>query len=142
MMAGIGNGDTAPEIAIRKALFARGFRYRLRVNDVPGKPDIVLPRFHAAIFVNGCFWHAHDCPLFRLPQSNQKFWAEKLKRNRERDFEVFKQLALGGWRQLVVWECALKGRNRIGIAAVADDAARWLNTSSSFHEIRGADKCR
>src|SRR5574344_1068154 len=85
LMAGIRSRDTAPEIALRKALFARGLRYRIHDRTLPGTPDLVFPRFLAVIFVNGCFWHAHDCHLFRLPASRGEFWEAKLNSNRARD---------------------------------------------------------
>ena len=109
MMAGIRGRNTRPELVIRKALHARGFRYRLHVAGLPGKPDIVLPRFRAVIFVHGCFWHGHDCPLFRLPATRSEFWEAKISRNRERDREVLGALKTTGWRCLTVWECAIRG---------------------------------
>ncbi len=88
MMAGIRGRNTKPEIFIRKALHARGFRYRLHPRAVPGVPDFTLPRWRAAVFVHGCFWHGHDCPLFRLPGTRPDFWLAKIERNRARDAEV------------------------------------------------------
>ena len=82
MMAGIRSTNTRPELAIRKALHAAGFRYRLHPRDVPGKPDMAFARYRAAVFVNGCFWHGHDCPLFRLPDTRREFWSAKIERNR------------------------------------------------------------
>ena len=87
-MSGIRGRDTKPEKLIRSALHRLGFRFRLQSKKIPGRPDLVLPKFRAAVFVHGCFWHGHDCPLFRLPGTRRAFWDAKIKRNRERDTEV------------------------------------------------------
>jgi len=139
MMAGIRGKDTKPELALRKALHARGFRYRLHSDHVPGKPDIVLPRYNAVVFVHGCFWHGHDCYLFRLPGTRVDFWREKIGRNRTRDEAVSEELSGLGWRQLAVWECAIRGRNRIGLEAVVDQTAAWLEGDMMTGSIRGHD---
>lgn len=141
MMAGIRGKDTKPELALRKALFARGFRYRLHAPDLPGKPDMVLPRYRATIFVNGCFWHGHDCPLFRLPGTRTEFWKAKIDRNRERDAEIAGRISDAGWRQLIVWECSMKGRLRLGLDTVAERASTWLQSSETLGIIRGAQGC-
>lgn len=114
MMSGIRGQNTGPEIFIRKMLFAEGFRFRIHRKDLPGRPDIVLPRYHAAIQVNGCFWHGHsDCHLYRLPKSRSDFWHKKISSNIERDRRNLKELCNLGWRTLVVWECAMKGRSQL-----------------------------
>ncbi len=113
MMSGIRGKDTKPELLIRKALHSRGFRFRLHSLKVPGKPDLVLPRYNAAIFVHGCFWHGHDCHLFKMPSTRPEFWEGKIDRNRARDTEVRNALITSGWRRLVIWECALKGKFRL-----------------------------
>ncbi|MGQ7355362.1 very short patch repair endonuclease, partial [Streptococcus suis] len=95
---------------------------------LPGKPDMVLPRWRAAVFVHGCFWHAHDCPLFRWPGTRQDFWREKIGRNRERDFETEATLDRAEWRVLKIWEWSLKGPGRIGADAVVSLAADWLRS--------------
>lgn len=138
MMSGIRGKDTKPELAVRRGLHAKGFRYRLHANDLPGKPDLVLPRYHAAIFVNGCFWHRHDCHLFKMPSTRQEFWAGKIARNIERDAIARQKLRDAGWRFLVVWECALKGRTRLGIEEVIERIASWLTGSEPSLEIGGA----
>ena len=138
MMSGIRGKDTRPELAIRRALHAKGFRFRLHASDIPGKPDLVLPKFHAAIFVNGCFWHRHDCHLFRMPSTRTEFWSEKIERNVRRDELVREQLQDAGWRFLIVWECALKGRTRLGIDEVITRIIDWLRGSQPSLEIRGA----
>lgn len=114
MMSGIHGKNTKPEIIVRKLLFSAGYRYRLYRKDLPGTPDIVLPKYRCAIFVNGCFWHGHDnCPLFRLPKSNTDFWRTKIGGNISRDHEKYNSLLVNGWRIVIVWECALKGARRV-----------------------------
>lgn len=136
-MSGIRGKNTKPEITVRKALHARGFRYRLHVGDVPGSPDFVLPKFRVAAFVHGCFWHGHDCPLFRLPKTRQDFWKAKIERNRSRDQEVVFAIEQAGWRRLTVWECALRGKGRLEFVPLIDSVACWLNGVSASFEIRG-----
>ena len=100
--------DTKPELLVRKWLWRNGYRYRLNVNGVPGKPDIVMRRYRTAIFVNGCFWHGHEgCKMFRMPQKNSDFWEKKINRNRERDRKNKKTLEDNGWQVIVIWECEL-----------------------------------
>lgn len=137
-MSGIKGKDTQPELAIRRGLHRQGFRFRLHVRDVPGKPDLILPRFHAAIFVNGCFWHRHDCHLFKMPSTRTDFWSQKIERNAARDAIVRGQLERAAWRYVIVWECALKGRTRIGIDEVVARIAGWLRGSEPSLEIEGA----
>lgn len=106
MMSGIRGKDTKPEMQVRRFLHAAGFRYRLHVKDLPGRPDIVLPKYRAVIQVHGCFWHRHPgCRLAATPASNVEMWAAKFARNVERDKEVECQLTEMGWRVLTVWEC-------------------------------------
>mgnify|MGYP001379418753 CR=1 FL=1 len=137
MMQGIRAKDTKPEILIRKGLHARGFRYRLHSRDVPGKPDLVLPRYRATVFVHGCFWHSHDCHQFKLPATRTEFWSAKLERNRERDNEVREVLLEQGWRRLVIWECALKGKTKLDPDALLDRAADWVRGGESKGVIEG-----
>jgi DNA mismatch endonuclease, patch repair protein len=109
VMARIKGKHTRPELAVRSLLHAMGFRFRLHRRDLPGKPDIVLPRFGTAIFVNGCFWHLHeDCSGGRLPTSNRDFWKRKLMGNRERDKQKVSALRAAGWRVIVLWECEVE----------------------------------
>lgn len=140
MMSGIRGKDTKPELVVRRGLHALGFRYRLHDRRLPGKPDVVLPRWRAAIQINGCFWHGHDCALFRWPGTRQEFWRSKIGRNVERDREVEAALDRAGWRVLTVWECALKGPARIGADAVVNGAADWLRSDARTGEIRGTDR--
>jgi|SRR5690554_1811611 len=112
-MAAIKGKDTKPEVWLRKELFKRGFRYRLHRKDLPGKPDIVLPRFKTVIFVNGCFWHCHEgCHYFRIPASNKDFWIHKLSDNKNRDRKNHAALLETGWKVIIVWECAIKGAKK------------------------------
>lgn len=109
MMSGIRCKDTLPEIIVRKWLYSRGYRFRLHRKDLPGKPDIVLPKYHAAIFVHGCFWHQHPgCRYAAVPASRTAWWMEKFRQNRERDTLVAKRLEDMGWNVLIIWECEIK----------------------------------
>ncbi|MBD9639854.1 DNA mismatch endonuclease Vsr [Ensifer sp. ENS07] len=137
MMSGIRGKDTKPETLIRKALFALGWRYRLHDKRLPGKPDLVFPRLRAVIFVDGCYWHGHDCHLFRMPSSRVHFWAEKIGRNRQRDIDVRRKLDELGWRHLTVWECALKGKTRLPITDVIGQVVVWLESGKGAAEIEG-----
>ncbi len=108
-MSRIRGKNTKPEEVVAKYLFSQGFRYRRNVRNLPGTPDIVMKKYKTVIFVNGCFWHAHEgCKYFVLPDNNKKFWEEKLFRNRERDFEKKIQLEKLGWKVITIWECELK----------------------------------
>jgi DNA mismatch endonuclease (patch repair protein) len=137
MMAGIRAKDTKPEMVVRRGLHALGFRFVLHDRRLAGKPDMVLPRWRSAIFVHGCFWHGHDCPLFRWPGTRRDFWRQKIGRNQERDAEVEAELDRAGWRVLKIWECSLKGTGRIGIDRVVPLAADWLRSGERLGEIRG-----
>ena len=137
MMAGIRTRNTKPEVLFRKGLHKRGYRYRLHPAHVPGKPDFVLPRHRVAAFVHGCFWHQHDCALFKMPSTRREFWQAKFTRNRARDAEVAQQLKSSEWRRLVVWECALRGKTRLDFDAALDSADTWIAASSCQFEIRG-----
>ena len=110
-MQHIRSKDTKPEVAVRKYLFSKGFRYRKNVKTLPGCPDIVLPKYKTVIFVNGCFWHKHDCSRFVWPSSNEDYWREKITRNVKRDRENYEQLKNIGWNIYVVWECQLKKKD-------------------------------
>ena len=109
MMASIRSRDTKPELQVRRHLHGLGYRYRLSPKHLPGKPDLVLPRHGAVIFVHGCFWHGHaGCRFARMPSTRAAFWEAKLEGNRKRDKTCVHQLRKEGWRVAVVWECALK----------------------------------
>ena len=107
-MSHIRSTNSKPEETVRKYLFSKGLRYRKNVRRLPGCPDIVLPKYRTVIFVNGCFWHKHDCGRFVWPSSNEEYWHQKISRNIERDAENQKLLMEQGWRVLVIWECQLK----------------------------------
>lgn len=111
-MSRIRGHDTRPEMLLRRGLHAAGLRFRLHVKDLPGRPDMVFPRFRAVILVHGCFWHGHDCAMFRLPATRTKFWAAKIAANQNRDERVIADLLASGWRVMTVWECSLKGPGR------------------------------
>lgn len=137
MMSGIRGKNTKPELAIRSALHRRGFRFRLHRRDLPGKPDLVFTRLNAVRFVHGCFWHGHDCHLFRWPTSREDFWREKIGKNIERDWHQREALAEAGWRVGTIWECALKGRTRLPFESVVDQCAIWLKSEIITMEVSG-----
>lgn len=137
MMSGIRGRNTKPELMLRKGLHRIGFRFRLHVANLPGKPDIVLPRYRAVILAHGCFWHGHDCHLFKLPSTRQDFWKAKIERNRVVDERTLQALRSLGWRVGVVWECSLKGKSRLSPDDVAKLCGEWLRSDTALLEIRG-----
>ena len=139
-MAAVRNKDTKSELLVRKALHRLGFRYRLHDRKLPGKPDLVLPKYNAVIFVHGCFWHQHDCHLFKRPSTREEFWREKIEGNRTRDIESIKQLQLMGWRVLTIWECSLKGKSRLPIDDLLSIVSNWIVEGSDEQEVRGENK--
>lgn len=110
-MSRIRSTNSKPEEIVRKYLFSKGFRYRKNVKKLPGCPDIVLPKYKTVIFVNGCFWHKHDCPRFVWPSSNQEYWKPKILRNVERDMNNCRELSSMGWNVITIWECELKKKD-------------------------------
>ncbi|MBW8072901.1 MAG: DNA mismatch endonuclease Vsr [Ferrovum sp.] len=136
MMSGIRGRNTKPEILIRSLLHRQGFRFRLHVRELPGKPDILLPRYHAAIFVHGCFWHGHDCPLFKLPGTRVDFWREKIGHNQANDKKARDTLLAAGWRVGVVWECAIRGVDK-DTEGIARRLGEWLRSEQTSVEERG-----
>lgn len=133
MMAGIGPKDTKPEMIVRKGLHGLGFRFRLHSRHLVGKPDLVLPKYLVAIFVHGCFWHAHlGCSYFRLPKTRTEFWQEKLAKNAERDQKTVQALTESGWRVLTVWECATK---RFALDDLLREISLWIHGQEIFGEI-------
>lgn len=136
-MAGIRGKNTKPELVIRRGLHARGLRFRLHDRALPGSPDLVLARWRATIQVHGCFWHGHDCHLFRWPSTREEFWRRKIRRNMEVDHRSEQALREAGWRQAVVWECALKGKARLPLEEVIGALAVWLKEGGDFLEIAG-----
>ncbi len=117
-----------PEVALRSALFRMGFRFRKNDRKLPGSPDIVFPKYHAVVFINGCFWHGHRyCSKFRLPSTHVSFWRHKIARNRQRDQENVSALLDLGYRVGVVWECSITGRNKDAkLGNVASEISLWL----------------
>jgi len=140
MMAGIRSQNTKPEILVRCGLHRRGLRFRLHARDLPGSPDLVLPRWQAVILVHGCFWHGHDCPYFHWPKTRTGFWRDKINGNRERDSRVQNQLHTAGWRVLVVWECTFRGKPAVEQEAVLNRIACWITNDppSLTGEFHGA----
>jgi DNA mismatch endonuclease (patch repair protein) len=121
---------------LRRGLHALGFRFRLHRKDLPGRPDMVFPRYRAAVLVHGCFWHGHDCPLFKWPATRREFWQAKIEGNRARDLRDLTGLAAAGWRVLVVWECALKGPARMPVDAVLAKVTAWLDTDKPVRVVQ------
>ena len=136
MMASIRGKNTKPEILIRRLLHRQGFRFRLNVHDLPGKPDIVLPRYRAVIFVNGCFWHGHDCAYFKWPKTRSDFWRNKIEGNRANDIKVIQTLFSAEWRVSIVWECSVRGAGK-NIEHVINKISEWLRSDQVFMEIKG-----
>lgn len=126
---------------LRRAIHAQGLRYRLHAKQLPGKPDLIFARFRAVIFVHGCYWHGHDCELFRIPATRAAFWEKKITGNRERDNRVLALLHQMGWRTLVVWECAFRGKHRSTPERVSTEAIRWLHSDAQQGELRGVAAC-
>ncbi len=119
-MSRIRGKDTKPEMLLRRGLHAAGLRFRLHGAKLPGKPDMVFPKRRAVVLIHGCFWHGHDCPLFKMPATRPEFWAKKIAGNRERDIRSAKALQLAGWRILTIWECSVKGPARRPVSEVMD----------------------
>jgi DNA mismatch endonuclease (patch repair protein) len=142
MMSGIRGTNTAPERLVRSALHRRGFRFRLHAKELPGRPDIVLPRYRAVVLVNGCFWHGHACSLFRLPGTRTEFWADKLRKNRENDARNIARLVEAGWRVAIVWECAIRGRGALDREALGDRLGIWLRGGASRLDVSGTNEGR
>jgi len=136
-MAAIKGADTKPEMIVRRGLHARGFRFRLHDRKLPGRPDLVLPKYGAVILINGCFWHGHDCALFRWPKTREEFWREKITGNIERDRKNLAALKSRNRRIAVIWECALKGKQRREAGDIIDELAHWLSSGDTELEIRG-----
>lgn len=132
-MSKVRSTNTRPEIKLRKALFEKGFRYRVNVKTLPGKPDIVLPKYRTAIFVNGCFWHGHSgCKYYTVPETNVEFWVEKVRKNKERDAVNVQRLESLSWSVVTIWECELKSK------AFADTVTRVVGELAYNKEKWGA----
>lgn len=137
MMSGIRGKNTKPEMMLRSGLHGRGFRFRIHRTALPGKPDLVFPKHRAVLFVHGCFWHGHECHLFKWPKSREEFWRTKIGQNRNRDQAALIKLREDGWRIGEVWECALKGRTRLSVVDVLDRCETWLRSEDPVLEVTG-----
>ena len=126
VMSRIRGKETKPEMLMRYGLHGRGLRYRLHRVSIPGKPDMVFPRYRAVVFVHGCFWHGHGCSLFKWPKTRAAFWKSKINRNMERDRKVQVALKQTEWRAIVVWECALRGKYRRELQDVLSDTEAFI----------------
>ncbi|MCL1999904.1 MAG: very short patch repair endonuclease [Planctomycetes bacterium] len=140
VMGAICSSNTTPEIMVRRLLYKAGFRFRLHAKNLPGSPDIVLPKYGAVVFVHGCFWHGHDCPSFRLPKTRKMFWQNKIEKNQARDGLAATTLRRDGWRVAVVWECALRGRGRIRPERMEKRLSAWVRGAKKRLEISGRAK--
>ncbi|MCZ4058110.1 DNA mismatch endonuclease Vsr [Pantoea sp. LMR881] len=134
-MRAIRQQDTAIEQRIALLLKDRGFSYRVQDKNLPGRPDFVLPEQQAIIFVHGCFWHRHHCYLFKVPATRTEFWTGKINSNVERDRRYVHQLQESGWKVLIVWECALRGKLRLGDDALLERLEEWLLVMTKSAEI-------
>lgn len=112
-MSRVRSKNTKPEIMVRQFLFSHGFRYRINRKDLPGKPDIVLPKYKTVVFINGCFWHGHEnCKYATIPETNRDFWQTKISRNIERDKQTREKLVADGWNVIDIWQCQLKSKDK------------------------------
>ena len=137
IMSRVGQKDTGPEMLLRSALHERGLRYRLHDRKLPGSPDLVFPKYHAVVFVHGCYWHSHGCYHSTVPKTRREFWTKKFQDNNERDARKIEQLREKGWRVLVVWECALVGKTSSPAASVADEVFDWLTGKHAMGTVSG-----
>jgi DNA mismatch endonuclease (patch repair protein) len=137
MMSGIRSRDTKPEMLIRKGLFNLGYRYRINDKKVFGKPDMVLKKHNAAIFIHGCFWHGHiGCGNFKMPSTNKPFWENKIDTNRKRDAKVLNRLRAEGWRICIIWECAVRGKKQLSLVKeTIETISDWLLSDAVWLEI-------
>lgn len=137
MMSGIRNKNTKPELIIRSGLHRRGFRFRLHDKKLRGKPDLVFRKYGAVIFVHGCFWHGHECHLFKQPKSQSHFWRPKIESNKKRDERAYEELRAQGFRIAEVWECATKGKTRLKEDAMFGTLSKWLRSEKAFLSVVG-----
>lgn len=138
-MRAIHSKNTKPELAVRRLLHRAGLRFRLHRKDLPGCPDIILPKYRTVIFVHGCFWHGHECPLFKLPQTRSEFWVQKIGATRERDRRDTDLLLVAGWRILNVWECAIKGSRRHTEECLSQSIIGWILSNQKTGHLGFAD---
>jgi len=139
-MASVGQRNTGPEMSLRRALHRLGLRYRLHDRKLPGSPDLVFPGFKSAVFVHGCFWHVHKgCKFAKEPVSRQDFWRAKFEANQKRDRKNYNSLLASGWRVLVVWECAIKGKKAPELKELGIHVRAWLLSKERFGELGYSD---
>ncbi|MCA0893289.1 very short patch repair endonuclease [Microbulbifer agarilyticus] len=136
-MAAIKSKDTSPELFIRRALYKRGFRYRLHYRKLPGKPDLAFPRYRALIEINGCFWHGHNCHIFKWPNTRKAFWRAKIQQNRSRDIKNKRLRSEQGWRTLTIWECAISGKTSLPDEELICLVVKWIELGVSDWQITG-----
>lgn len=136
-MSRVRSKNTGPEMLLRRALHSSGLRYRIHGIDLPGRPDIIFTKHRAVVFVHGCFWHGHNCPLFKLPATRSEFWETKIIGTRARDARDAAALAVAGWRVLTVWECALRGSKRLPMEALLSQAISWLQGNDAELTLTG-----
>lgn len=133
MMANINSRNTKPELYIRRKLHGDGYRFRINQKKIKGTPDIVLKKYSALIFINGCFWHGHDCRYFRLPETRREFWTKKIEGNRIRDSKNADVLLKDGWRICIVWECATRSKKKDDYVTQIEN---WIKSKENYKEIR------
>jgi DNA mismatch endonuclease (patch repair protein) len=136
-MSRIRGRDTKPELLLRSGLHARGFRFRLHRRDLPGRPDLVLPRYQTAVFVHGCFWHKHGCALSKMPATRAEFWQRKIEATVTRDRLAVADLLAAGWRVLIIWECALRGPTCLERQAMLDVICHFVRSQRPLLEVCG-----
>ena len=126
MMSGIRSKNTEPEMIVRRGMHRLGFRFRLHEKRLPGKPDLVFPRYKSVIFVHGCFWHGHECSMFKWPKSRAQFWRTKIEGNKLRDQRAVQMLEQLSWRYLIVWECEVKNKSTTEVESRLNECSNWL----------------
>lgn len=132
-MSRIGSKNTKPELFLRSLLHRQGIRFRLHSKNLPGKPDIVFPKYKTVIFVHGCFWHYHSCKDSKIPSSRSEWWKNKLKDNQKRDQEIIGKLLNSGWRVLIIWECSVK-KSKKNPKTFISEIQKWLSSNSLYAE--------
>jgi DNA mismatch endonuclease (patch repair protein) len=137
IMASVGQKDTGAEVLLRKALHRRGLRYKLHDRSLPGRPDMVFPRFEAVVFVHGCYWHSHGCHRSTVPKTRRVFWTSKFAANKVRDGKKRAELLALGWRVLTVWECTLSGKTSKPTDVLAKKVETWLNSKKRTGNFGG-----
>lgn len=136
MMAAVKSRDTKPELLIRSILHQKGFRFRLHVKDLPGKPDIVLPKYRSVILINGCFWHGHEnCRFFKIPSTRTEFWEEKIHKNKINDSKAIAKLLAENWRVCVIWQCKIR-ESKKNLTELADIISSFITGKEKFLELR------